>query len=59
VATIAAQWQAEGGYRGVAEQIFRKMTVDIFRLEFDSPQCGFWRGRIDASRLKPERHCAA
>jgi 5-methyltetrahydropteroyltriglutamate--homocysteine methyltransferase len=33
-------WQAEGGYGGVAEQIFRKMTVDIFLLEFDSPRAG-------------------
>lgn len=33
-------WQAEGGYDGVAEQIFRKMTVDIFLLEFDSPRAG-------------------
>jgi 5-methyltetrahydropteroyltriglutamate--homocysteine methyltransferase len=33
-------WQAEGGYGAVAEQIFRKMTVDIFLLEFDSPRAG-------------------
>jgi 5-methyltetrahydropteroyltriglutamate--homocysteine methyltransferase len=33
-------WQAEGGYGGVAEQIFRRMTVDIFLLEFDSPRAG-------------------
>jgi 5-methyltetrahydropteroyltriglutamate--homocysteine methyltransferase len=33
-------WQAEGGYGAVAERIFRKMTVDIFLLEFDSPRAG-------------------
>jgi 5-methyltetrahydropteroyltriglutamate--homocysteine methyltransferase len=33
-------WQAEGGYEGVAEQIFKRLSVDMFSLEFDSPRAG-------------------
>jgi 5-methyltetrahydropteroyltriglutamate--homocysteine methyltransferase len=33
-------WQAEAGYDAVAEALFRKLDIDTFFLEYDSPRAG-------------------
>jgi 5-methyltetrahydropteroyltriglutamate--homocysteine methyltransferase len=34
------RWLGEGGYDFVAEQVFRRLAVDVFFLEYDSPRAG-------------------
>ena len=36
----AGHWQAEGGYDPVAERLFRKVRVNTYFLEYDSPRAG-------------------
>jgi 5-methyltetrahydropteroyltriglutamate--homocysteine methyltransferase len=36
----AGHWQAEGGYDAVAERLFRKVRVQTYFLEYDSPRAG-------------------
>lgn len=43
-------WQADTGYEFMAEQIFRKLNVGFYLLEFDSARAG----PLDALRLMPE-----
>jgi 5-methyltetrahydropteroyltriglutamate--homocysteine methyltransferase len=33
-------WQAEAGYDAIAEALFRKLAIDVFFLEYDSPRAG-------------------
>ena len=33
-------WQAEGGYDVIAEALFRKVDIDFYFLEYDSPRAG-------------------
>jgi 5-methyltetrahydropteroyltriglutamate--homocysteine methyltransferase len=33
-------WQADGGYDLVAERLFRRVSIDFFFLEYDSPRAG-------------------
>jgi 5-methyltetrahydropteroyltriglutamate--homocysteine methyltransferase len=33
-------WQAAGGYDVIAETLFRKLNIDFFFLEYDSPRAG-------------------
>ena len=33
-------WQAEGGYDAISESLFRKLDIDLFLLEFDTPRAG-------------------
>jgi 5-methyltetrahydropteroyltriglutamate--homocysteine methyltransferase len=33
-------WQADGGYDGIARALFRKVNIDTFFLEYDSPRAG-------------------
>jgi 5-methyltetrahydropteroyltriglutamate--homocysteine methyltransferase len=33
-------WQAEAGYDAIAESLFRKLNIDVFFLEYDSPRAG-------------------
>jgi 5-methyltetrahydropteroyltriglutamate--homocysteine methyltransferase len=34
------QWHAEGSYEAVAEQLFNRLAISCFFLEFDSPRAG-------------------
>jgi 5-methyltetrahydropteroyltriglutamate--homocysteine methyltransferase len=43
-------WQADTGYEFMAEQIFQKLNVGFYLLEFDSARAG----SLDALRLLPE-----
>jgi len=36
----AGAWQAEAGYDDVAEKLFRKLDVEFYFLEYDSPRAG-------------------
>jgi len=36
----AGHWQAEGGYDLVAERLFRKVNIQTYLMEFDSPRAG-------------------
>ena len=36
----AGSWQAVGGYNDVAKKLFRKLNVQFYFLEFDSPRAG-------------------
>lgn len=36
----AGHWQAEGGYDPVAEDLFKRVNVQTYFLEFDSPRAG-------------------
>jgi 5-methyltetrahydropteroyltriglutamate--homocysteine methyltransferase len=33
-------WQAEAGYDAIAEALFRKLAIEVFFLEYDSPRAG-------------------
>ena len=33
-------WQAQGSYDGISEKLFRKLIIDFFFLEFDTPRAG-------------------
>jgi 5-methyltetrahydropteroyltriglutamate--homocysteine methyltransferase len=35
-----SQWYAEGGYDPIAEQLFNRLTVDLFLLEYESDRAG-------------------
>jgi len=43
-------WQAEGGYDVIAEQLFRRLSIDLFFLEYDSPRAG----SFEPLKLVPE-----
>jgi methionine synthase II (cobalamin-independent) len=43
-------WQADTGYEFMAEQIFRKLNIGFYLLEFDSERAG----PLDALRLMPD-----
>jgi 5-methyltetrahydropteroyltriglutamate--homocysteine methyltransferase len=43
-------WQAEGGYDIIAEQLFRRLSIDLFFLEYDSPRAG----SFEPLKLVPE-----
>jgi 5-methyltetrahydropteroyltriglutamate--homocysteine methyltransferase len=34
------KWLGEGGYEFVAEQMFNRLNIDVFFLEYDSPRAG-------------------
>jgi 5-methyltetrahydropteroyltriglutamate--homocysteine methyltransferase len=36
----AGHWQADGGYDAVAEKLFRKLRLNFYFLEYDSPRAG-------------------
>jgi len=36
----AGHWQAEGGYDVVAERLFKKVRIQTYLMEFDSPRAG-------------------
>ncbi len=33
-------WQAEGGYDDIAEALFKRLDIDLYFLEYDSPRAG-------------------
>jgi 5-methyltetrahydropteroyltriglutamate--homocysteine methyltransferase len=46
----AGHWQAEGGYDLVAERLFKKVAINTYLMEFDSPRAG---------NFEPLRHLPA
>jgi 5-methyltetrahydropteroyltriglutamate--homocysteine methyltransferase len=46
---LRGAWMAEGGYDPIAEEVFGRLAVDAFLLEFDTPRAGDFR----ALRLVP------
>jgi len=46
-------WQAQGGYDAIAEKMFRRLSVDVYSLEYDSPRAGSFEplSRLPADKM--------